>query len=1215
MRAGASHQGDRRAERLGLTAIRGTLSDPQEQLAFAQDLAQQLWKRALQLQRPAEQRRNHLLAAMMADDGGQTLTTLLTDRIFRTQTPRKLASEVSYLLDALGVPTYLALHERWQLGLAAFVGRFMPKTVARGMERRIRAETSHLLLPSQGSLLARYLAERRAQGVRVNLNHLGEAVLGEAEAERRRKAYMGLLKRRDVEAISVKVSSIFSQVDPLAFEHSASTLAERLRELYRVALTSPFVRADGVPVPKLVNLDMEAYRDMELTLRVFRNVLDEMEFLPLSAGIVLQAYLPDAAEHQRTLTAWARDRIAHGGAPIRLRIVKGANLAMETADSSIRGWPVPIYSDKAAVDANFKRMMAFGCLPENACAVHLGLASHNVFDLALGLTLRAHHGVEAQVGLELLSGMAEPLLRAVREVCNDVLVYAPSVERNSMHTAIAYLVRRLDENTSPDNFLHHSFGMRVGDDAWNAQQRAFASAFAGQDEVSSQTRRTQNRAEPQPGLEVSGPFSNEPDTDFGLAHNRAWLQTHLRHAQAAPPSTIALQIGGDRSLGEHVAEGFDPSRPGIVPYRYALATPDDVERALACGTRAERTFGRTDLDHRRKMLAAVAQRLRDLRGELIAAMVLDAGKRPEQADIEISEAIDFAEFYGRSLGALELPDVELRGRGLTVVTPPWNFPLAIPAGGVCAALAAGNPVILKPAPETVLVASILAEACWEAGVPPEVLQLCLCEDEIASALVRDARVAALILTGATATARLFQRLRPDLHLLAETGGKNAILVSALADRDQTVRDVVSSAFGHAGQKCSAASLLICEAEVYEDAGFREQLRDAAGSLPVGSAWQSQSVVTPLIHPPSGPLRRALDGLDEGESWLLAPQQDPDNPRLVSPGIRWGVQRGAFCHTTELFGPVLSVMRADDLYDGIELANATGYGLTSGLQSLDEREHARWLRRIRAGNVYINRGITGAIVRRQPFGGYGESSYGPGAKAGGPNYVLQLTQAKLRKRPQTAHPPVPAAATLLASAKPLLDPKAQKRLAQAACDFGAAMAQHFGLDHDPSQVIGERNVFRYVPRAPMLVRLCKTGCFGAEELESLLLICCAALSAGAGFALSLPQTRLDEHPRLSTLKPLQVIAEDDSEVIGRVGEFECIRAVGAPSGGLAEACLSAGVYLDGSQGLPVGRLELIKYQREQTVSISYHRHGSLAPARLLPMLRQLDPQRAPAQEKE
>ena len=400
----------------------------------------------------------------------------------------------------------------------------------------------------------------------------------------------------------------------------------------------------------------------------------------------------------------------------------------------------------------------------------------------------------------------------------------------------------------------------------------------------------------------------------------------------------------------------------------------------------------------------MAHALRKSRADLIGAMVADTGKIISEADVEVSEAIDFAEYYRRNAVEVHaLHDIEWQAKGVILVAPPWNFPCSIPAGGILAALAAGNSVIFKPAPEAVFVGWILAQAFWEAGVPQDLLQFFTCADEpVGSSLIQDPRIDSIVLTGATATARLFLEKRPGLDLSAETGGKNAMIITALADRDLAIKDLLQSAFGHSGQKCSACSLAICEAEVYDDPHFRQALCEAAASLCVGSPWNLTTKVNPLIRIPNSILMKGLTTLEAGEEWLLAPKADPHNPQLWSPGIKLGVTPESFTYRNELFGPVLGVMRADNLAHALHLANGTPYGLTAGLHSLDEREHMYWIEHIEAGNCYINRGITGAIVQRQPFGGCKQSSFGPGAKAGGPqlyhaNDATQATDAAPRAR--------------------------------------------------------------------------------------------------------------------------------------------------------------------------------------------------------------------------
>jgi RHH-type proline utilization regulon transcriptional repressor/proline dehydrogenase/delta 1-pyrroline-5-carboxylate dehydrogenase len=568
-----------------------------------------------------------------------------------------------------------------------------------------------------------------------------------------------------------------------------------------------------------------------------------------------------------------------------------------------------------------------------------------------------------------------------------------------------------------------------------------------------------------------------------------------------------------------------------------------------------------------------------------------------EADPEVSEAVDFARYYARALDlAGDLEGCRMEPLGVVVIAPPWNFPLSIPAGGALAALAAGNAVILKPAPEAVLVGWHLARALWDAGIPPEVLQFLPCSDEDSGrALITDPRVDAVVLTGSVETARRFLSWRPDLHLLAETSGKNAMIVTALADRDQAVRDLVRSAFGHNGQKCSAASLAICEAEVYDDAVFRRQLTDAAASLAAGSAWERQHRITPLVQPPGAALRRALTGLDEGEAWLLEPRPLGCADRLWSPGIKLGVRRGSFFHRTECFGPVLGLMRAADLEEAIELANDTPFGLTSGIQSLDDREIARWIDRIEAGNLYVNRAITGAIVRRQPFGGWKASSVGPGAKAGGPNYVLQLARWRQDALPGAeAERSAPVAALLARCLAHLADPVDAQTLQASAASYARAWRHHFGVGHDPSRVLGEDNVFRYRRCHGVLVRGSAASAGGQVALCQVAL---AAATCGVPIVVSVPPG--ESWPGLGQEAGLGVVAESESQLVERLGAgpgIDRLRALVPVSLEARGAAHRAGVSVIDAPAVAAGRLELRWYLREQTVSRVRHRHGNVvAPA--------------------
>ncbi|HXJ77267.1 MAG TPA: proline dehydrogenase family protein [Candidatus Methylomirabilis sp.] len=1163
----------------------------QERARRAVHLAEALLRDARARRTPGELAQARRLARMMDDPHGKELTIALTDQAFRSRRPARIADQLAHLLERYGVPQFMECWERVALVLGGVMGHYLPSLVVPPVVARLRHETETLILPGEEDELRRYLAERRAAGTRLNLNQLGEAILGEGEAARRLDAYLALLAREDVEYISVKVSSVFSQINLVAFHHTVERVKDRLRTLYRQALRHLYRHPDGRVTPKFINLDMEEYRDLDLTLTAFREVLDEEEFLPLSAGVVLQAYLPDSHRAQRALVDWAMARCRRGGAPIKLRIVKGANLAMERIEADLNGWPQAPYSTKGEVDGNWKRMVEYGCHPDHARAVHLGIASHNLFDVAYGLLLREDEGVQAWVEFEMLEGMANHQARAVQARAGGLLLYAPVVRAEDFHSAIAYLVRRLDENTAEDNFLRHVFGLEPGSPDWDRERDRFLRAVDLLDSVSDAPRRTQDRAAE--ARVANAPCVNEPDTDWSLPANRTWIDDVIRHWRERGPEHVPLQIGGELLPGPTEAEGRDRSRPERVAYRHALADRSQVSRALDVARAAHADWANRSAAERRALLERAAAALASRRGALIGAMIVDGAKTVPEADPEVSEAVDFARYYARALE----PDRDLEGSvqqplGVVVVAPSWNFPLSIPAGGVLAALAAGNSVILKPALEAVLVGWHLAGALWDAGIPRENLQFLPCpDDDIGRALITDPRVDAVILTGSIATARRFLAWRPDLALFGETSGKNAMIVTALADRDQAIRDLVRSAFGHNGQKCSAASLAICEAEVYDDAVFRRQLRDAAASLDAGSAWDTSSRITPLTQPPGEALARALTTLDDGEEWLLEPRRVGPHPCLWTPGIKIGVRRGSFFHRTECFGPVLGLMRAADLDEAIDFANDTTFGLTSGIQSLDDREVDRWLDRIEAGNLYVNRHITGAIVGRQPFGGWKASSVGPGAKAGGPNYVLQLARWRQVALPEASAECPGAVATLLERCLAVVAGGLEhERLRASAGSYVEAWQRHFGRTHDTSRLLGERNVFRYRPCRHLIVRGDMTSPDGPSALCQVLL---AAVTCGVPLTVSL--SRGDPWPWLADAAGVSVFVESDDDLSRRLRSArvaERLRAIAPISLGVRAAAHEAGVAVIDTPVLATGRLELRWYVREQTISRVIHRYGSV-----------------------
>ncbi len=1174
-----------------LDSVKGKPLSMPERKRLAIELAALMLNEASRTMTSAEKAVHEQLSRLMRDSIGKAFTTAMTDECFRSSTNKRVADQMIYLLNQLGVPRYLSWIQRAELFTFKTLGPTVAQFLVPLATIALRKQTEQVILPGEAGPLAKHLRERKAEGVRQNLNHLGEAILSESEAKKRLGTYLEDLKNSDIDYMSVKISTIFSQINLLAFDETVDAICDRLKQLYRAAMKSdPY---------KFVNLDMEEYRDLDLTVSAFRKVLDEPEFQNYSAGIVLQAYLPDAHHFQKELTEWAKKRIKHGGAPIKIRIVKGANLAMEQFEASVKGWAQAPYTAKVEVDANFKRMVYYGCMPENARAVRLGIASHNLFDIAFAMLLRLENQVEPYTGFEMLEGMADHIRRVVQKLTGDMLLYCPVAKKEEFQHAIAYLIRRLDENTGAENFLRHVFGLKPGTDAWESQTGIFSQSCDEMNSVNMHPRRGQNRQIHPPTQDPKTVFDNEPDTDFSLPQNRKWAEEIARHWKNYKPKPIPLVIGGKEIYANEEGARQDPNRGAessvnVKPlYIYAKAHKQHLDEALQCAKEQEKNWSSTTVEHRSLLLARVAQKMRERRGELIGAMMIDGAKIVSESDPEVSEAIDFAEYYRRQMEKMaQMKDIRWTPKGTVFVASPWNFPCAIPAGGILAALAAGNCVIFKPASDTVLVGWHVVNAFWDAGIPKEVLQFVPFSGEgIGSELIRDQRVDCAILTGGTATAKKFLKMRPGLDLAAETGGKNAMIITALSDRDLAIKDLIQSAFSNVGQKCSATSLAILEAEVYDDPHFLKSLREAAASLKVGPSWNLSTKINPLIHEARGELKRALTSLEEGEKWLLEPKQDPSNPSLWSPGIKLGVQAGSFTHMTELFGPVLAVMRADNLHHALELANAVPYGLTSGLQSLDEREQAIWIDEIEAGNLYINRGTTGAIVRRQPFGGCKASSIGGGSKAGGPNYLRELMRAHQIGLPQEKHPINEAVNNLTSLLDQVELSAEQMGIWSSSCTNYAYWWKRMKQDRDPSKIVGQDNFFRYLPRKNMVLRIEAKS----RPLE-VLRVCAAILTCGANVEVSWSSKAL-HHTEFNYLEIkafLPLVDETEKQFLERVkgGKIERIRLVESASHSLLEAAAESATHVIDDPVLINGRIELLHYLREVSISIDYHRYGNL-----------------------
>jgi RHH-type transcriptional regulator, proline utilization regulon repressor / proline dehydrogenase / delta 1-pyrroline-5-carboxylate dehydrogenase len=1108
------------------------------------------------------------LAGVLKDPNGLDFTVGFVDGVVRPEDLHVAARNLAAL--APKVPAFLPWYMRRAVQLGGTMAPVLPQVVIPIARRVLREMVGHLIVDATDAKLGPAIAKIKKDGIKLNVNLLGEAVLGEHEASRRLEGTHTLLARPDVDYVSIKVSSTVAPHSAWAFDEAVEHVVEKLTPLFERAAS--FAHAGGQA--KFINLDMEEYKDLDMTIAVFTRILDKPEFKNLEAGIVLQAYLPDALSAMIRLQDWAAARRANGGAAIKVRVVKGANLPMEQVEASLHGWPLATWHTKQDSDTNYKRVINYALHADRIKNVRIGVAGHNLFDIAFAWLLAKQRGIadtaQQSIEFEMLLGMAQGQAEAVKKDVGSLLLYTPVVHPAEFDVAIAYLIRRLEEGASQDNFMSAVFELSENEVLFEREKQRFLASLDTLDDEIPAANRQQNRTLPPQPLPHDS-FDNTPDTDPSLPANRGWGRAILDRV----PTSV---------LGNAAVEAA------------TIADEATLNTVIETAVEKGKAWGALSGDERARILHRAGDVLEARRADLLEVMASETGKTLDQGDPEVSEAVDFAHYYAESARKLETVDgATFVPAKLTVVTPPWNFPVAIPAGSTLAALAAGSAVVIKPAKQARRSGAVMIEALWEAGVPKDVLTMVqLGERELGTQLISHPAVDRVILTGGYETAELFRSFRKDLPLLAETSGKNAIIVTPSADLDLAAKDVAYSAFGHAGQKCSAASLVILVGSVATSKRFHNQLIDAVTSLKVGYPQDPTSQMGPIIEPANGKLLNALTTLGEGESWAVEPKQLDETGRLWSPGVRHGVRRGSYFHLTEFFGPVLGVMTAETLEEAIAIQNQIEYGLTAGLHSLNPDELGIWLDSIQAGNLYVNRGITGAIVQRQPFGGWKKSAVGAGTKAGGPNYLAGLGNWTSRASTADAAITHDGVRRLAAAAGSALQPGELGSLQRALASDAAAWADEFGTAKDVSGLGAERNIFRYRP-LPVTVRL-------SEDAPLIHLVRTVAAGVLAGSALTV-STAVELPVQLRAVLTgldIHVAVESDAGWLASAARLAAagklsgarIRLIGGDATALAEAINGrpdVAVYTH-----PVteaGRVELLPFLHEQAISITAHRFGT------------------------
>ena len=868
------------------------------------------------------------------------------------------------------------------------------------------------------------IAQRERERKRAfTLDILGEAVISDVEAERYFNAYVSLVEQispivnswpevRQIDRsptrilprmnLSIKLSALDSQFDAIDPEGALRRAGNRFRALLR---TARHHRA-------FVNVDMESYATKDLTLFIFQQVLMEDEFRDIEdVGIVLQAYLRDSFDDAGALSDWVRER----GCPVWVRLVKGAYWDYEVVHATTLGWPVPVYEQKWETDANFERMTRLLLSDEN---LRTAIGSHNIRSIAHALAVGEQLKLpKRSFELQMLHGMADAEKQTLVEAGHRLRLYMPYGE---LIPGMAYLVRRLLENTSDDSFLRAGFVDQVDPLELLKSPLESDSTTASIDRRSSvSTKHPRRRSEEADQVldrtmdhrmsRVRTGFSNEPPVDFARVENRQLMQDGLERVRGKLGRNYSIIINGQEAESSEQAVSEDPGQTDRVIGRIGQGTREHVEQAVAAARRALPQWRALSAQERASYLLRAADTMSACKFELAAWEVYECAKGWREATNDVAEAIDFCRFYAAvALDMAQRHGVDVPGeensftytsRGVAAVIAPWNFPLAILAGMTVAALVTGNTVVMKPAEQSPVMGALLMDIFQQVGLPAGVLNYLPGRGEIVGAgLVEHPDVALVAFTGSREVGLEIYRRAAEVSatnigmvkfVIAEMGGKNAIIVDTDADLDEAVAGVVASAFGYQGQKCSACSRAIVLEQVYDV--FLDRLVEASRSLKVGHAEHPATIVGPVIDSEARDrIERYIEiGRQEGRE-VLAVEVDASlkqNGHYIGPHVIADVQPNARLAQEEVFGPVLAVLRAKDMDEAIEIFNGTQYGLTGGIFSRSPRNLERAARELMVGNVYLNRGITGALVGRQPFGGFKMS--GIGSKAGSVDYLLQF----------------------------------------------------------------------------------------------------------------------------------------------------------------------------------------------------------------------------------
>ncbi|SFL45649.1 RHH-type transcriptional regulator, proline utilization regulon repressor / proline dehydrogenase / delta 1-pyrroline-5-carboxylate dehydrogenase [Desulfomicrobium norvegicum] len=881
-------------------------------------------------------------------------------------------------------------------------GKLAAGLMAKTIRSNIEGMAKQFIIGENTSDAMKNLKKIRKDGFAFTVDILGEASVSEIESEAYLNEYIELLDALKKEHaswaalgggeldwghapkvnISVKPTALFSQASPKDFEGSVRGIENRLATILRkVKEMNGFMR-----------IDMEQYKFKDITLEVYRRLRSSEEFRDYPhLGIVLQAYLKDTDKDLADLLAWSRAQ----GLPISIRLVKGAYWDSETVIAKQNGWDIPVWTIKAESDAAYERQAKV--ILENHDICHFGCASHNIRTIAAVMeTAKALNVPDERYEFQVLYGMAEPVRKGLMKVAKRVRLYAPY---GDLLPGMAYLVRRLLENTANESFLRQSFA-----------EEAEVERLMENPVATVEREKAQRRPGADPEIKGLTRFENEPFADFTQEAVRRAFVDALAVVRTQLGKEYPLVIGGQEVRTADTLQSVNPANPNEVIGTICQASTKEIDLAIEAAKKAAPAWKALSPEERAGYLLKAAEIARTEIFTLCAWQTLEVGKQYDQAQADVAEAIDFMEYYAREMIRFgkpqrmgrapgEMSQLMYQPKGIAAVIAPWNFPLAISCGMSSAAIVAGNPVLYKPAGPSSVVGFTLSEIFRKAGLPAGVFNYVPGRGSVmGDYLVEHPDVALIAFTGSMEVGHRIINKASVVHpgqkqikkVIAELGGKNAIIIDDDADLDEAIREVLHSAFAFQGQKCSACSRVIVVEPIY--AKFIERLVEGAKSLAIGPAEDPTYFMGPVVDDKAQQNVLKYIGIATSEGKLLYSSPVPDSGYYAPLTIVEGITPEHRIAQEEVFGPVLAVMKVKNFDQAIEWANSTRYSLTGAVFSRSPKHLEKAREQFNVGNLYLNRGSTGALVERHPFGGFNMS--GIGSKAGGPDYLLQFMDPRL-----------------------------------------------------------------------------------------------------------------------------------------------------------------------------------------------------------------------------